>query len=173
MTHKKNKFWNFCISFIPGAGQMYQGFLKRGTSLMALFFGEICLANMVNIDWLLFATPVIWCFAFFDSINNNSLSDEEFNSLRDGYLFIDDDRIFKIARNRFRIPAAVLLILVGAYTLLENMLYMFINVFNIRVRWYIAEQVLGYFPRIIFALLVIAAGIYLIRGKRLQDYDED
>ena len=41
MTHRRSKFWNFFISFMPGAGQMYQGFLKRGTSLMSMFFAEI------------------------------------------------------------------------------------------------------------------------------------
>ena len=37
MTHKKSSFWRFLFSLIPGAGEMYMGFLKMGTSLMALF----------------------------------------------------------------------------------------------------------------------------------------
>ena len=53
MQHKRNQFFNFFISCVPGAGQMYQGFLKRGTSLMTIFFIEIFLAGIVNIDWLL------------------------------------------------------------------------------------------------------------------------
>lgn len=31
----KNKFWTVFWSFIPGAGQMYHGLMKRGISLMA------------------------------------------------------------------------------------------------------------------------------------------
>ena len=30
----KNGFLTFCCAFIPGAGQMYQGYMKRGLSLI-------------------------------------------------------------------------------------------------------------------------------------------
>ena len=104
MAHKKSKFWNFVISFMPGAGQMYQGFLKRGTSLMAIFFAEIFLANIINIDWLLFGLPVIWFYAFFDSLNTNDLSDEDFSKLEDAFLFTDSSTTFKISKSKFRVP---------------------------------------------------------------------
>ena len=32
----KNGFLTFCCAFIPGAGQMYQGYMKRGLSLMLM-----------------------------------------------------------------------------------------------------------------------------------------
>ena len=34
----KNGFLTFCCAFIPGAGQMYQGYMKRGLSLILIFF---------------------------------------------------------------------------------------------------------------------------------------
>lgn len=37
MTRKKRGFWTFCFSLIPGAGEMYLGFMKRGLSMMCLF----------------------------------------------------------------------------------------------------------------------------------------
>ena len=34
---KKNGFLTFCFACIPGAGQMYYGYMKRGLSLITLF----------------------------------------------------------------------------------------------------------------------------------------
>ena len=40
MTKKKSGFWTFIFSLLPGAAEMYMGFMKMGVSLMGLFFGE-------------------------------------------------------------------------------------------------------------------------------------
>lgn len=173
MPHKTNQFWNFLISFMPGAGQMYQGFLKRGTSLMSVFFAEIFLAGIVNIDWLLLGLPVIWAYAFFDSINTNSLPDEYFNQLKDEYLFTEYSGNFKIQGSKLRIPAAVVLILMGSYILIENILYMLRNLFGYSYNWWFMDLVFDYFPRLAFAAAVIIAGLYLIRGKKIQMDNDD
>ena len=39
MTKKKSGFWTFVFSLLPGAAEMYMGFMKMGISLMGLFFG--------------------------------------------------------------------------------------------------------------------------------------
>ncbi len=173
MQHKKNQFFNFFISCIPGAGQMYQGFLKRGTSLMTIFFVEIFLAGVVNIDWLLFGLPVIWSYSFFDSINTNSLPDEEFNKIEDGYLFTSGTAAFKIPKDKVRIPAAIVLIFMGGYVLLENIAYVLRNVLGYSYNWWFMELVFDYIPRFLFAAIVIAAGIYLIKGKKVQMDKDD
>ena len=36
-TKKKNRFLTFCFSMLPGAAEMYMGFMKTGVSLMSLF----------------------------------------------------------------------------------------------------------------------------------------
>lgn len=168
MTSKKNKFWNLCISCMPGAGQMYQGFLKRGTSLMLLFFGEILIANMLYADWLLCALPIIWCYAFFDSLNTNSLSDAEFSMLEDKYLFIEEDRNFNFNLSRIRIPAAVILIIAGSYAILENMFYIFEDIFNIHFKSHIIYWIMDYCPRFVFSVVIILTGLYLIKEKKEQ-----
>ena len=55
MTKKKSSFLTFCFSFLPGAGQMYMGFMKRGISLMSSFFFLIFLAVFFNLSPILFA----------------------------------------------------------------------------------------------------------------------
>ena len=38
MTKKKSGFLAFCFSLLPGAGEMYMGFMKHGVGIMALFW---------------------------------------------------------------------------------------------------------------------------------------
>ena len=70
MRHK-NGFWTFCFSFIPGAGQMYQGYMKRGLTLVSLF----CLAmglGLLTGGLLAVAMPIVWMYSFFDTFNLRS-----------------------------------------------------------------------------------------------------
>ena len=43
---KKNGILTLLFAFIPGAGQMYQGYMKRGLSLV-LMAAAICMAAML------------------------------------------------------------------------------------------------------------------------------
>ena len=45
---KKSMFLTFCFSFIPGAGQMYQGYMKRGLSLMILLGLAFALTSIIS-----------------------------------------------------------------------------------------------------------------------------
>ena len=33
MNNQKNRFWTFCFSLVPGAGEMYFGLYRQGISL--------------------------------------------------------------------------------------------------------------------------------------------
>ena len=48
MTKKKSGFWTFMFSWLPGAGEMYMGFMRMGLSLMGLFWGIIALSIFFN-----------------------------------------------------------------------------------------------------------------------------
>ena len=37
MKKKKNRFFLFCCSLWPGAGELYLGFMKTGLSLLGIF----------------------------------------------------------------------------------------------------------------------------------------
>ena len=62
---KKNAFLTFIFACIPGAGQMYYGYMRRGLSLITLF----CVASAIGalIPPVLLAVPIIWMYAFFDT----------------------------------------------------------------------------------------------------------
>ena len=91
MTRKKNKFLTFCCSLLPGAGEMYLGFMKQGVSLMGIFFLIWAVSGILNLPALLFVQPVIWFYSFFHVHNLNSMPDEEFYAVEDDYLFHQKD----------------------------------------------------------------------------------
>ena len=63
----KNGFLTFCCAFIPGAGQMYQGYMKRGLSLIL----TACCIGMVSslLNPVLLLLVVVWMYSFFDTFN--------------------------------------------------------------------------------------------------------
>ena len=64
----KNGFLTFCFSYIPGAGQMYQGYMKRGLSQMTAFVLLIALGAGLFGPIAVFAA-VVYMYSFFDSLN--------------------------------------------------------------------------------------------------------
>lgn len=64
---KKNGILTLLFAFIPGAGQMYQGYMKRGLSLM-LMAAAISMAAML-IPPIAFALLVVFMYSFFDTFN--------------------------------------------------------------------------------------------------------
>ena len=161
MKKQRSKFWNFCLACIPGAGQMYLGFFKQGISLMSIFMGCCAIISLIGVDAIAFALPVIWFYAFFDALNKNSLSADEFSKLEDDWLIIKNTDELKFNVKKVRIIAAVILILNFCYQLgidLDN------TVFGL-IRYAL--------PKLVFSVLIIGAGIYLIKGKRKSIYEEN
>ena len=58
---KKNAFLTFLFACIPGAGQMYYGYMRRGLSLIVM----CCVAAGVGsiLPPIMLAVPVIWMYA--------------------------------------------------------------------------------------------------------------
>lgn len=136
---------------------------------MLLFFGNMVLVAWSGLDELMFCLPVIWFYGFFDALNTNSLSDEEFIQVKDEYLFVNSS-IDKMDLKKFRIPVAVFLVLLGMYSLMKEFLR------NLEscgfISWetiYVIEDMV---PRTVFSLAVIALGVYLIHGKKTELQEE-
>lgn len=169
MTRKKNGFWTFVFSLLPGAGEMYMGFMKQGITLMGAFFLLIFLASWLNMGPLLFVLPVLWCYSFFHVHNLRGLSDEEFYAIEDDYLF-HLDRVMPKNMNmdkKSKNLLALILIVIGAAMLWKNL--------NALIRWILPSYLRDWYwtmadmlPQIIVAGLLIAGGIWLIRGKKKE-----
>ena len=65
MRNKKNGFFTFIFSLLPGAGEMYFGLYRQGLLLMSMFFGSIAICALTGMGELAFVLPIIWCFGFF------------------------------------------------------------------------------------------------------------
>lgn len=158
MRRKKSKFLTFIFSLLPGAGEMYMGFMKMGVSLMAEFFGIIFLATVTEVSQLLLIDIILWFYAFFHVHSIAGASDEEFGQLEDKYLipFYESNpgRQSKMMR-RF---CSIVLIVLGAFML-----------------WNMGIKMLGsilylpgvqYIPKILVAVGLIVLGIVMIQGKK-------
>ena len=86
-TKKKSKFLTFCFSMMPGAAQMYMGFMKMGTSLMFLFFLIIILAMWLNQGAIAACCVIVWFYSFFQANHLAGLGDEDFDAVDDRFLF--------------------------------------------------------------------------------------
>ena len=66
----------FISSCIPGCGQMHQGYMRRGMSLLTVFCGLFAIAVFLNIGALTVLMVPVWLYAFFDSYNLRTRLDE-------------------------------------------------------------------------------------------------
>ena len=62
---KKNGFLTFIFACIPGAGQMYYGYMQRGLSIAMILI--LCVMAATVVQPLLFLCLVIWMYSFFDT----------------------------------------------------------------------------------------------------------
>ena len=76
---KKSRLFSLLCAFCPGAGEMYMGLLKRGASIMLLFWGIVALCTLI--PYLMFLLPVIWFYSFFDSLNSRHLTPEQLQEI--------------------------------------------------------------------------------------------
>ena len=66
---KKNGILTLLFACIPGAGQMYQGYMKRGLSLITMFCLFIILGSTTGLDALVVGCIVVYMYSFFDTLN--------------------------------------------------------------------------------------------------------
>ena len=63
----KNGILTFLFAFCPGAGQMYQGYMKRGLSLITMFCVAFGVGTLLEVLYV--AMPIVWMCSFFDTFN--------------------------------------------------------------------------------------------------------
>ncbi len=171
MIRKKSSFLTFCFSLLPGAGQMYMGFMRRGSSLMALFFLTIFLSSWLGLGPLMFLMPIIWFYAFFDTHNLRSMPDDEFYAQEDDFIILPEyaKEKAKEIQTKYRYVLAIALIIIGLGILWNNFIDLITTIFP-SVSFSILYRLGQLIPQLFVACAIIAFGVYLIRGKK-QDLD--
>ncbi len=166
ITKKKNRFWTFWFSFLPGAAEMYMGFMKAGVSLMGLFFGLCACAGLLDMPILLLIIAVVWFYGFFHAHNLAGLSDEEFARIEDEYLL--GAGLFDSGREnveKYRKWIAYLLIGFGVILLWNTGIRVLLGFLPDELRR-IVRDINSIVPQIVAAVVVIFAGVKMIQGKK-------
>lgn len=157
---KKNLFFTFCFSFIPGAGQMYQNYMKRGLSLMCIAGILFVLATLLETVIFLIPFLIIMAYSFFDTYNiRNTIGTED--EIKDEYIVngIDFD---KIKGNKL---LGIGILLVGIYLLLNNVLYGMAKQADIEWIILLVRTIRMYFPSLIVSAITIGIGAKMISNK--------
>lgn len=176
MTKKKSGFWTFIFSLMPGAAEMYMGFMKMGVSLMGLFCGVAFLAGFFGTGIIALIDVIIWFYGFFHAHNLRAMDDEDFYALEDDYLIpmegFAKDFWTKAVVSRYRKIVAAVLILFGVSILWDNFVDIMGMILPPGVFEYIAS--LSYrLPQIVLGVGIIAVGLMLIRGKKQELLEND
>lgn len=173
MKSKKSKFWLGVWSLIPGAGEMYLGFMKMGVSLMLAFGISIALTSMTGIGALAILPVTIYIYSFFHANNLGRVDDQTFQDIEDVYLFglegFEDVR--KKLDGKGKKAVAAVLILIGVVMLWNSFFRLLCDIFGwdnaylSRVYYFVRDEVL----RILIGIAIVWGGIVMLRGKRAEE----
>lgn len=168
--------WHLLWACVPGCGQMCQGYMKRGISQTIIFSALAFIAVFLEIGALAVPIAPLWLYSFFDSFNLRRQIREGM-APEDEFMFglseMDSRKLSRILSRRGSLIGWAL-VAVGLY-----------NVYQI-----FARRVLGtlrdYFPffdwlygllvwdmpRILGTVLIIALGLWFIKGPKAPQEDE-
>lgn len=163
---RKNTFLTFFCALFPGCGQMYHGLLKKGLSVMLLFWGIIAVSAFLYIGEICLVLPVIWFYSFFDTVNRMNMPIDEMKLLKDDYLFIQtktqQDGIFSKLFDKRHLIIGWGLVFIGvfaimnSYTVTDGIATLF-NLDFSEVRY-----IMNMIPGIVIPVACVILGIYLL-----------
>ena len=167
---RKNRFFTFIFSFLSGAAEMYMGFMKNGLTLMMLFFLPLIPMFFIgSLEFLGFAGVIIWFYGFFHARNYAGMSDEEFLSMDDHYIWdefgdVRAKTVF-IQGRTVRKWVAAILIFIGAAQLWN---YFFESMVRLipESYWDYIYPFLRELPQVAIAIFFIIVGVRMILGKK-------
>lgn len=165
----KNKFWTVLFALCPGASQMYQGYMKRGLSLITLFMLNIFAACLFPLLAVFLA--VIYMYNFFDALNlHSSLRDR--TAAPDDYLIhldlLNDSELRRFVQNRSLVGWG--LVAVGVLGLYEAFVHNFIQ----NLYWehsgnavlQILYELSSKLPALVVCVALVILGMRLVRGPK-------
>ena len=169
---KKNGILTLLFACIPGAGQMYQGYMKRGLSLITMFCLFIIVGSATGLDALVVGCIVVYMYSFFDTFNLRAQIIAE-NAPADDYLeHINwkDKRMQDFMMDSHKLLGWGLIAL-GGLVAYENVI---MRVFgDVMWRWGQNNPVFRAFylmldelPQIVTCVALIVCGLWLVRGPK-------
>ncbi len=165
---KKNRGLTFVFSLIPGAAEMYMGFMRNGLSLMIIFALSIVLPIVLRLSDVFFvAIPITYAFSFFHARNVAHMDDDEFMAMEDNTVWdeFSDGRMRVTSSTQRKILAAVLILcgLAALWQSAESLMWELIPDI-----WRDINPAIHAMPRMVIAVVIIIIGIHLVRGKKRE-----
>lgn len=164
---KKNKFFTGILSFVPGAAEMYMGFMKQGISMMGIFLLCIAITGLFYMDLFVFAAILVWAYSFFHARNVAASEEDVFLTLQDNYIWTDfiDGKNMQVSNPVFRKWGAWILVVLGVVMLWQNV-SKFIYRLIPEQMWNLMAPVIEQIPEFVIAFMLIIIGIRMIKGKK-------
>ena len=167
----KNGILTFIFAFCPGAGQMYQGYMKRGLSLITMF----CLFILIGVSTLEVLTigcVIVWMYSFFDTFNLRAQIGAGTAPEDDYLVHINwkDQRMQEFMMDSHKLLGWGLIVL-GALVAYQNILMNTLG--DIVWRWGQSSPFFRAFylmmdqlPEIVVCVALIICGVWLVRGPK-------
>ena len=166
----KNGFLTLLFAFIPGAGQMYQGYMKRGLSLilMCCAIGAVAVLFSPVALFLL----VVFMYSFFDTFNLRAQIGLDAAPADDYLIHFDmrDRRLEQLMAERHKL-LGWLLIACGGMMAYQNIIMNTLG--DLLWRWGKESPifralylVMDQLPEVLVCVVLIVCGIWLVKGPR-------
>lgn len=171
----KNGILTFFFAFIPGAGQMYQGYMKRGLSLISICC--LCVLAACIITPLVALLPIIWMYSFFDTFNLRSQLGAGTAPEDDYLVHIESDAQLKHLMAKSHTLVGWVLVVMGVYVLYDTFL-----MGTLRSLYWNSNknELLGALyrfcnnlPTLAICVALIGVGFWLVRGPKAAKQPED
>lgn len=173
---KKNGILTFLFAFVPGAGQMYQGYMKRGLSLITMFC--LCVMAGMLLEPLVLTALIVWMYSFFDTFNLRA----QFiagTAPADDYLVhfnTKDTRLTLFFRDSHKLVGWGLIAL-GAMVAYQNIIMRVLG--DVMWRWgqnnpffRAVYLMLDELPEVVVCVALIVCGVWLVRGPKGKKAEE-
>ena len=169
---KKNGILTLLFALIPGAGEMYQGYMKRGLSLITMFCLPAALGAMTQIEVLYIGLPIVYMYSFFDTFNLRAQIGMGTAPEDDYLVHFDphDKRLAQLLADSHKLLGWALIAfgaLVGYQNILMNTLG------DLLWRWGKTSPVFRAFylvmdqlPEVVVCVALIVCGLWLVRGPK-------
>lgn len=173
---KKNTFFTFIFSFIPGAAEMYMGFMKSGISLFSLFVAPIMLTGMLYYaDYITILSGIVYVVSFFHARNIATAPDDEFINFKDKFIWEEYlDMNIANTSSVYKKWLAIALVIIGGcgiWSLLRENIFKLLSNFSEQDIQFI-KSIINSIPRLVFSVFIIVFGITLIKGKKKELIEE-
>lgn len=166
----KNGILTFLFAFCPGAGQMYQGYMKRGLSLITMFCVAFGAGTLLEVLYV--AMPIVWMYSFFDTFNLRAQIGAGTAPQDDYLVHINwhDQRMEQFMLDSHKLLGWGLIAL-GALVAYQNILMNTLG--DIVWRWgqsspffRVLYLMMDQLPEVVICVALIICGAWLVRGPK-------